>query len=410
MSNTFGERTILHCDCNSYYASVESIDRPELKDVPMAVCGDPDSRHGIILAKNEEAKKYGIKTAETIFSAKRKCPHLVLVPSHHEKYAYYCEKINTIYLDYTDQVERFSVDESWLDVTGSLHLYGTGKEIADEIRRRVREEIGITVSVGVSFNKVFAKLGSDYKKPDATTVISKENYKDILFCLPVQDMLFVGKSAAKTLNSFGILTIGDIVKSGRETMSRLLGRAGESIWENASGLDMTPVKKYDEEDGVKSVGNSITFARNLVGKDDVHAGLTMLCDSVGARLRKQGLFCTTVQIQIRDPNFQTIQRQKTLNTATNSTRALFENALDIFKKCYSFNSPIRLLGVTASGLTTHATVQMSLLDEGEEEASEKNTRLDKTVDEIRSRFGKNTISFANTIRTDIVKENKNDSE
>lgn len=401
------ERTILHCDCNSYYASVELIDRPELKNMPVAVCGDPESRHGIILAKNEEAKNFGIKTAETIWKAKQKCPNLVLLPAHHKKYAYYCEKINGIYLQYTDMVERFSVDESWLDVTGSLHLYGSGKEIADEIRKRVREETGITISVGVSFNKVFAKLGSDYKKPDATTVITKENYKDILYGLPVSDMLFVGRSAANTLKSVGIATIGDLANTDRDRMTALLGKAGESIWENANGLDNSEVKKFNESDPVKSVSNSITFARDIAGREDISAGLTLLCDSVGTRLRKQGLYCTTVQIQIRDPYFKTIQRQRTLNTATNSTRVLFDVAFDIVKSCYSMAAPIRLLGVGATGLTDHAEEQLSLLDDGAEKRI-KNAKLDKAMDEIREKFGKGSIGFARAMNTDIVKKRSND--
>lgn len=401
------ERTILHCDCNSYYASVELIDKPEFKNMPVAVCGDPESRHGIILAKNEEAKKFGIKTAETIWKAKQKCPNLVLLSAHHEKYAYYCEKINEIYLQYTDQVERFSVDESWLDVTGSLHLYGTGKEIADTIRKRIREEIGITISVGVSFNKVFAKLGSDYKKPDATTVITRENYRDILYKLPVADMLFVGKSAANTLNSVGILTIGDLANTSRERISALLGKAGESIWENANGLDKSEVKKFDDVDPVKSVSNSITFVRDLVGVEDIRAGLTVLCDSVGARLRKQGLYCTTVQIQIRDPYFKTIQRQRTLENATNSTRVLFDVAFDIIKSCYSMAAPIRLLGVGATGLTTSLAEQISLLDDGAEKRL-KSAKLDKTMDEIREKYGKESVGFARIMKTDIVKNGKDD--
>lgn len=202
-----GDRVILHADCNSYFASVESIDHPEYRSVPMAVCGDPKVRHGIILAKNELAKAYHIQTAETIHSAKKKCPDLLLIPAHHEKYTAVCERINAIYESYTDLVERFSIDESFLDVTGSRHLFGSGQGIADELRRRIREEIGVTVSVGVSFNKTFAKMGSDYKKPDATTVISRENYRDLLWPLPIEDLLFVGKSGAAALRDHGILTI-----------------------------------------------------------------------------------------------------------------------------------------------------------------------------------------------------------
>ena len=199
------DRIILHCDLNSFYASVELLSHPDLRDVPTAVCGDPSSRHGIILAKNEPAKKFGIKTAETIWQAKKKCPDLVLLPPHHNLYHAYSRRVNAIYDEYTDLVEPFGIDESWLDVTGTLHLFGgDAKVLADTLRRRVREELGLSLSVGVSFNKVFAKLGSDYKKPDATTLISRENWKEIVYPLSIRDLLFVGRAAAKVLNQYGV--------------------------------------------------------------------------------------------------------------------------------------------------------------------------------------------------------------
>ena len=396
------DRTILHCDCNSYFASVECIDRPELKLVPMAVCGDPRSRHGIILAKNELAKKYGIKTAETIWEAKRKCPDLVLVTPRHNKYAEYCEQINAIYLQYTDRVERFSVDESWLDVSGSLHLYGSGKEIADDLRRRIRDEIGITISVGVSFNKTFAKLGSDYKKPDATTVISRENYQQIVWPLPAHDMLFVGKAAEEALANSGITTIGGIAQSTRERMAALLGKAGEAIWDHANGIDTSVVKRFDDVDPVKSVGNSITFARDLSGEHDIRTGLTMLCDSVATRLRQQGLYCTTIQVQIKDPYLKTIQRQSRVSPATNTTKTIFDVAMGIVRSAWPMTAPIRLLGVSASGLSGNATEQLTLLGDASEKR-ERDVKLDKAVDAIRQRYGKKAIAYGSTVKTDIVR-------
>ena len=396
------DRTILHCDCNAYFASVESIDRPELKTVPMAVCGDPESRHGIILAKNELAKKYGIVTAETVWQAKRKCPQLVLIPPSRGKYGYYCDKINAIYQEYTDRVEAFSVDESWLDLTGCLRAFpGGGKEVADLLRARIRDTFGLTISVGVSFNKVFAKLGSDYKKPDATTVITRENYQTLLWPLPAQDMLFVGRSAAAALTDAGILTIGDIARAGRAQMLSLLGRAGETIWAYACGLDESPVRKTGERDAVKSVGNSITFRRDLIGQADIRAGLTMLCDSVGSRLRKHGFFCTTVQIQIKDPSLKTIQRQKRLDAPTNATTELLHAAAALVRSVWPENKPIRLLSVTATGLTEQAAIQMRLMDD-DTAKRERNAKLDRAIDSIRARYGKEAIAYGNTIRQDIV--------
>ncbi len=391
------DRTILHCDCNSYFASVECIDRPELRSVPMAVCGDPDSRHGIILAKNELAKKYGIKTAETIWQAKKKCPELTLVTPHHHLYEEYCERINKIYNEYTDLVEPFSIDESWLDVTGTTYRFGSGPEIADELRRRVREAFGITISVGVSFNKIFAKLGSDYKKPDATTVISRENYQAILWPLPATDMLFVGSASAERLASMGIDTIGAIAKAGREQMAALLGRGGETIWEYAMGLDESPVKGPDDAEQPKSIGNSITFPHDLRGRQEICAGLLALSDKVGSRLRRHGLYCSTVQIQIRDPQFRTISRQQKLKAPTNVTKEIYDAAVAIAEKSWSMSAPVRLLSVTGESLSDCCTEQMTLIDDTTEDKL-KSATLDKAVDSIRSRFGKDAIAFGRLIK------------
>ncbi len=398
------DRVILHCDCNGYFASVECIDRPELKTVPMAVCGDPDGRHGIILAKNELAKAFGVVTAETVWQAKRKCPALVLVEPHHDKYQSYCEKINGIYEQYTDQVEAFSVDESWLDVTGSLHLFGSGREIADTLRRRIREEIGLTISVGVSFNKTFAKLGSDYQKPDATTEITRENFQQILWPLPAGNMLFVGKTAADILYRHGINTIGNIAAAGKELLCQLLGRTGETVWEYACGRDDSPVKRIGETDPVKSVGNSVTFCRDLAGIEDIRAGLLMLCDQVGTRLRRQGLYCTVLQVQIKDPYLRVISRQRKLNNPTHLTKALLQTALEITAAAWNPQSPIRMLMVTASGLTADGGGQTSIFDDAERQ--QRSAKLENAVDKIRSRFGKDAVQYGTVLHTDIVRKKK----
>ena len=391
------ERTILHCDCNSYFASVECISHPELKRVPMAVCGDPESRHGIILAKNELAKAYGIQTAETIWQAKRKCPQLTLVVPHHDLYEQISDQINEIYGQYTDLVEPFSIDESWLDVTGTLHTFGSGERIANELRRRIREEIGITISVGVSFNKIFAKLGSDYKKPDATTCITRDNYQTILWPLPARDMMFVGSTTAERLARMGIATIGDIAHAGRDQLRLILGRSGETIWEYAAGEDCSLVRRADESDQPKSIGNSITFPHDLVGRQEICAGLLALCDQVGSRLRKHGLYCATVQIQIKDPLLATISRQQKLAAPTNVTHELYEAAVAIADKSWSMSSPVRLLSVTAANLGDCCTEQMTLIGDTTE-GKLKNAKLDRAMDSIRSRFGKDSISYARLMK------------
>ena len=391
------DRTILHCDCNSYFASVECISRPELKTVPMAVCGDPESRHGIILAKNDLAKRCGVQTAETIWQAKKKCPNLTLVTPHHHLYEEYSEKINLIYGQYTDLVEPFSIDESWLDVTGSLHQFGSGSEIADELRRRVLEEIGITISVGVSFNKIFAKLGSDYKKPDATTVITRENFQDILWPLSARDMMFVGHVSAERLASMGIDTIGAIARAGRDQMRAILGRSGDTIWEYAMGLDNSPVRRAEDSDSPKSVGNSMTFPRDLKNRQEICAGLLALSDQVGSRLRNLGLYCTTVQIQIKDPYLKTISRQQKLLAPTNVTKEIYDAAVAIAEKSWTMSAPVRLLSVTGTNLTDCCTEQMMLIGDTTE-GKLKNAKLDHAMDSIRSRYGQNAISYGRLIK------------
>lgn len=397
------ERVILHCDCNSYYASVESIGRPELREKPMAVCGDPESRHGIILAKNEPAKKCGVRTAETIWQALRKCPELILLPPHHELYREYCDRINAIYAEYTDQVEAFSVDESWLDVTGSRRLFGSGKEIADTLRRRIREELDITISVGVSFNKAFAKMGSDYKKPDATTVITRENYKELLWPLPAGDLLFVGSVAAETLRKSGVRTIGDIAAAGRDTLTALLGKAGEQAWIYASGMDESRVLHIGEEEPAKSIGNGMTFRRDLRTQEDIHIGLTLLCDQVGTRLRRQSLYGTTLQVQIKDPEFRVISRQRKLENPTNSTQELLSAAEELVRSVWPKGKPIRLLTVTAANLTADGTMQMSLLSDPAER--EKRAKLDRAMDAVREKYGRDAVRFGAALHGDISGEN-----
>ncbi len=388
------DRVILHCDCNSYFASVECIGHPELREVPMAVCGDPGSRHGIILAKNELAKKCGVVTAETIWQARRKCPDLVLVPPSRGKYSEYCEKINALYAEYTDQVERFSIDESWLDVTASVKLFGDGKTIADELRRRIREQFDLTISAGVSFNKVFAKLGSDYKKPDATTCVTRENYRELLFPLPVSDMLFVGATAAQALNRAMIFTIGDLANAPVDRLCAILGRSGETLHAYANGLDASPVRRIGESDPARSISNSITFRRDLLGEEDVKTGLMMLAESVGTRMRRERVKARTVQVQIKDTSLRVISRQETLREATGLTRDIYRTALGLVLKSWRMDQPIRLLSLGVVNFEDEdAPVQLSLFD-SPDSGKERSEKLQSAIDGIRERFGRDSISSA----------------
>lgn len=397
------DRTILHCDLNGFYASVECLARPELRDVPMAVSGNPENRHGIILAKNELAKKYGVTTAETIWQAKRKCPNLMLVPPHHDKYYEFSKLVNEIYDKFTDRVEPFGIDESWLDVTGSLHLFGTGREIADRIRKTVREELGLTVSVGVSFNKVFAKLGSDYKKPDATTVIDRENYRALLYPLPVSSLLYVGRAATEALAKFGIATIGQLAAYDRQILSANLGKMGELIHDYANGIDESPVNYAHTGQDAKSVGNGMTFRRDLVGLEDITAGVVLLADSVASRLRNYGFKCGTVQVLILDPAFKAISRRKKLGKPTCLSREIRDAALEIIKSSWSMKAPIRMLTVTGINLVAEGeTEQLSFFDDGADRKREKIERVEQAVDSIRSRFGRESISICSTLNNDIA--------
>jgi len=256
-------RTILHCDMNNFYASVECMLNMKLKDKPVAVGGDVENRHGIILAKNYHAKKYGIQTGEALWQAQQKCRDLIIVPPHYEEYLKYSKLAREIYAQYTDQIEPYGMDECWLDVSGSRNISGSGEEIANKLRKQMYFELGLTISVGVSFNKIFAKLGSDMKKPDATTVIPEDTFREKIWHLPASDMLGVGRATEKVLNSYCINTIGDLAHAPRELLKRRLGKCGEMIIDYANGLDHSRVAPFDYELPIKSVGHGITTKEDL---------------------------------------------------------------------------------------------------------------------------------------------------
>ena len=389
------DRTILHCDCNGFFASVECDINPALKDVPMAVGGSEENRHGIIFAKNEIAKKYGVQTAETIWKAKRKCPGLVIVEPHRELYHEYSRRVMDIYKRYTDRVEPFGIDEAWLDVTESRRLFGSGIEIADTLRRVVREETGLTISVGVSFCKVFAKLGSDYKKPDATTVFDRDNWREIIFPMDISNLLYVGRSAKKTLNDLGIKTIGQLALTDEKLLVSQLGKLGHQLKIYASGQDNSPVKSIYETDEVKSVGNGRTFSHDLVGEDEIRHSIRSLCDSIARRMRAHGMKCTTIQVQIKDPNFRVIQRQKKLEKPTYISREIHNTAMEIIRESWNLKLPIRMITVTGSNLIKEDEIneQISLFDMPDERR-EKAERLEKTLDNIKNKFGKDVFKIS----------------
>lgn len=391
------DRVIFHCDLNAFYASVELLDHPELRGRPVAVCGDPSARHGIILAKNEPAKAMGVKTAETIWQAWSKCPELVLLAAHHEKYAYYSKLTRALYQQYTDRVEPFGIDESWLDMTGTLALFGgDARAVADEMRGVVKKQLGLTISVGVSFNKIFAKLGSDYKKPDATTVISRENYRQLVWPLPVTDLLFVGKASARVLSAYGICTIGDLAAASRERLIRLLGKNGGQLYDYATGEEHSPVRLAGEEPPPKSVGSGRTFCRDLLGIEELRAGVSGLAEQVAFRLRKHGMKCTTVQVSIRSPEMKTVSHQRKTDAPTNVSRELVEYGMELITGGWNPAAPVRALTVTAAGLLPEAEAgeQLSLFEPDKAGRRERQERLERTMDRLRDKYGRKIIGFA----------------
>ena len=386
------ERVILHSDCNSFYASVECLHHPEIRDKPVAVGGDVEQRHGIILAKNQLAKRYHIKTGEALWQAKQKCPELVIMPPNYHLYMRFSKMARQIYLDYTDQVEPFGLDECWLDVTGSA-VKGNGHSIAEEIRARIKYELGITVSIGVSYNKIFAKLGSDYKKPDAVTVISKENYKQIAWPLPASDLLYVGRATEKRLTSYGIHTIGDLAGTSNQLLHSLFGKWGDVLYCFSNGLDTTPVAKYNNQPTIKSVGNSTTTPRDLENNEDVKVVLYVLADSVARRLREQGFKARTVCISVRDNELSSFTRQFTLKQYTNITSEIATEGMNLFQRHYRWYKPIRSIGISVADLVSDTiSTQTDLFSD--EKSREKRERLDSTIDWLKNRFGSYSVQPA----------------
>ncbi|MBR3123962.1 MAG: DNA polymerase IV [Mogibacterium sp.] len=390
------DRGILHCDCNSFFASAETLIRPDLKGKPVAVAGDPDSRHGIVLAASIEAKKYGIKTTDTVYLARKKCPHLVIVRPHHSLYSELSKDINKIYLEYTDLVEPFSVDESFIDLTGTTrYINGEFVEIADELRARIREVIGITISVGASFNKCFAKLASDMKKPDATTYIPRERMKEIVWPLPVSDLLFVGKSTTQSLDGIGIRTIGDLATYSKEKLIAQFGKHGGYMWDYANGFDEEAVHSYYEKREVKSISNGFTFPRDLATLDEIRGGVNALADSVAFRLRDKKLLAYTVSVQIKDRDFHTIQRQKALQIPTHLRKDIAETAMELIRNNWTGEVPIRLITVGCTDLVGEddAGQQLSLFSNESLEVRDKQERLEDAVNAIQKKLGKSSITF-----------------
>ena len=390
------ERTILHCDMNNFYASVECMLNPSLIGHPVAVGGDVENRHGIILAKNYEAKKFGIQTGEALWQAKQKCPKLIIVPPHYEEYLKYSRLAHSIYADYTDLIEPYGMDEVWMDVTGSTKAFGSGEVIANTLRERIKYELGLTISVGVSFCKVFAKLGSDMKKPDAVTVIPKDNFRDIIWDLPASDMLGVGRSTEKFLSSYGIHTIGQLANAYPDLMQRKLGKNGMVLLAFANGEDRSKVAPQDYEPPMKSIGHGITTMQDLENNAEVWNIMLALTQDIGHKLRVYNKNAAGVAIYIRyivDKQIAGKQWQCQLPVRTHSAAIIAKEAYRLFERSYGWEYPIRSVTVRAINLCSQdLPEQLQFISDAA--TVERKEKLETAIEDIRRRFGKYSIQPA----------------
>ena len=389
-------RTILHCDLNSFYASVELFLNPALRGLPVAVCGSKEERHGIVLAKTDEAKKYGVRTAEAIWEAQRKCPQLVIIPPHHDEYVKFSRRVRKIYEEYTDLVEPFGIDECWLDVTGSERLFGDGEKIAHTIRERVKKEIGVTISVGVSFNKIFAKLGSDLRKPDAVTVITFSGFRDMIYKIPAADMLGVGPNTAKTLSKYCINTIGDIASADKNFLIKKLGKTGECIWAYANGFDNSPVHHIDYHAPIKSIGRGSTQPVDLKNNDEVRKVILHMSQIVSHKLRKHDLKANGVQISVRDSDLTVKQFQAQLSIPTQCFSDISEKAYELFTSNYNWNKNVRSITVRAINLSDYSEpVQLDLMQDYS--SHEKLDNAEEAIEKIRNKYGIAAVDVAGSM-------------
>ncbi len=390
-------RTILHSDLNNFYASVECARHPEIREKPVVVVGSKEDRHGIVLAKNTIAKNFGVKTGDAYFEAKLKCgEELVEMPADFAEYLKVSKAVRKIYENYTDKIEAYGIDECWLDVTASLKLFGSGKEIADQIRERVKRETGLTVSIGVSWNKIFAKLGSDMKKPDAVTEITPENFRKKVWSLPVEELLYVNAATKKKLNKMGIFFIGDLANAEESALAALLGKWGSYLYSFANGTDASPVGNVGCAETVKSVGNSLTVYRDLTDNDDVESVIWLLADSISSRLRETGLpKARTVHVHARNSVLEGVHKQRKMVRPSKNAGDIAKAAFEVFKEIYDWTSPVRSMGISVSDFV-FGNEQTDFFEDMEKE--ERQRRLDTAIDKLRNKYDNNVIQASIVFR------------
>ena len=391
------DRSILHCDMNNFYASVERLFDPTLQGVPVAVCGDEELRHGIVLAKSEEAKKCGVKTGDAIWEAKQKCPEIRIVPPRFDRDVTYSRYAREIYLEYTDLVESFGLDECWLDVTASRLAFGDGVHIATQIRDRIRTELGLTISVGISFNKIFAKLGSDLKKPDAQTHIPRGTFREQIWPLPVESILGVGPKAAYVLHRFGFHTLGKLALADDYFLRLQFGKMGAVLKGYARGEDLSPVLPCDFEPPMKSIGHGTTVAKDLETPEEVWTLILALSQEIGEKLRFHKKRAQGIALVCKDRNFFAKTLQKRLLLPTDCTMTLAREAFSLFRERYVFREPLRSVTVRAIDLMREEAQQLSLLTTREDVRAE---RIDAVTDSIRARFGKAALTPARLLSSE----------
>jgi len=395
------ERIIFHCDLNNFYASVECKKAPSLAKKPVAVCGSSEERKGIVLAKNEIAKAYGIKTGEAIWEAKRKCHSLVIVPPDHKAYAYYSRQVRDIYERYTDLIEPFGIDECWLDMSGSAHLFGGAEKAAYAIKEEVKKEIGLTISCGVSFNKVLAKLGSDLKKPDAVTVLSRDKWRERVHPLPAEYLMGVGRKTHKRLISRGIITIGDLARADDELMRIICGKMGVTLSKWARGLDDSPVVRYEYLPKRQSIGRGVTCPRDLKTLDDVSCVLHKLSCEVAKSLRRENVAAKKIQIEVKRTDLSRNEYMMTLSRAVRTSVEIWQASLDLFSAKHDIaHVPVRALSVRACELNDDNEPYQLVLFEDTEKIK-KYEALDEMMDKVNERCGSHTLDIASCRYTKV---------
>ena len=403
--NNVVEKTILHCDLNNFYASVEQKLHPEHDGLPLAVCGNPKVRHGIVLAKNQLAKEAGVQTGEAIWISKQKCPDIVFVPPHYNEYVRISKQIYDVYSSYTDRVESFGIDECWLDVTESKLLFGDGKKIADELRARIKSEFGLTISVGVSFTKTLAKLGSALKKPDATTVLDRASYMSRIGKMSPSELIMIGKRTAKKLETLNIHTIEQLANADRQMLRNHFGIIADNMIDSALGIEHDEVKRYDDIRVPKSVSNGTTTPRDIKNEEEAKIVIYALSEMVATRLRKYNLAANGISLSIKDPQLKWVSRQAPLESATSNASDLAKAAMEQLIKMHDFNDPLRAITVGAIRLCDRKEIQLSLFDE----QLEKTDKLEQSIDKIRGKYGYNAVKRG-LLLDDTLTQNLHDDD